>query len=97
MPSWKRWRAVMKLESLREEIDRLDDRIIALLDKRIQLACRTTKHKSDVCDLSREQQIYQRLKARTEYLRLIKPDFVQKLYRMILRESRKIQSERKSP
>ena len=84
----------MKLETLREEIDRLDDRIIFLLDKRIQLACKTTRHKNEVGDLNREKQIYQRLKTRTKKLRLIEPEFVQKLYRMILKESRKIQSDR---
>lgn len=84
----------MKLETLREEIDRLDDRIIFLLDKRIQLACKTTRHKNEVGDLNREKQIFQRLKTKTKKLRLIEPEFVQKLYGMILKESRKIQSDR---
>ena len=93
MLSWTRWRMAMKLESLRDQIDRLDDRIIMLLDKRIQLACKTTRHKNKVYDLSREEQIFQRLKIKTRKLRLIEPEFVQKLYRMILKESRKIQSD----
>jgi chorismate mutase len=83
----------MKLESLRDQIDRLDDRIIMLLDKRIQLACKTTQHKNKVHDLSREEQIFQRLKTKTRKLRLLEPEFVHKLYRMILKESRKIQSD----
>ena len=84
----------MKLESLREEIDRLDDRIIFLLDKCIQLACKTTRHKNKIGDVSREKQIFRRLKARTKSLRLVEPEFVQKLYGIILRESRKIQTDR---
>lgn len=84
----------MKLESIRDQIDRLDDRIIMLLDKRIQLACETTQHKRRVHDHSREKQIFRRLKKRTRKLRLIEPEFVQKLYGMILKESRKIQSDR---
>jgi chorismate mutase len=83
----------MKLETLREQIDQLDDRIISLLDKRIQLACKTSQHKNRIFDLRREKQIFRRLKTRAKKLSLLDPEFVQKLYGMILKESRKIQSD----
>ncbi|MEW5947124.1 MAG: prephenate dehydratase [bacterium] len=58
--------AKSKKERLRERIDRLDDRILDLLNRRAKLAIETKNYKKDCYDPERERAITDRLTARNE-------------------------------
>ncbi|HSV57013.1 MAG TPA: prephenate dehydratase domain-containing protein, partial [Magnetospirillaceae bacterium] len=79
----------MKLERLRAEIDRIDSRILSLLEERMEKAVLTRRLKPGTRDAAREAEILARVASRS--LCLSRPDFTAGLYRAILTESRALQ------
>ena len=75
----------MDLTEIRKEIDKLDDAIIPLLEKRLDLACQTKKLKTCIVDKKREEEI----------LRKISSKYIQDIYRSIFHNSKKKQIESK--
>lgn len=73
----------MDLSKLRKEIDRIDDQIINLLEKRFYLALQTTKFKSKIRDKQREDEI----------LKKIGSTHIKEIYKAIFKNNRKKQKE----
>ena len=80
----------MTLKDLREDIDRIDARMLALLNERMEKALLTRAFKKDLVDQDREQVVVDR--ARRAARCLASPDFSEGLYRTIIAESRALQS-----
>ena len=83
----------MNLQKIRKNIDQIDIEILKLLNERIELALRTRKFKKAIHDKDREEQILSRLKVYSNILNLIQNDFVEKLFKQIMIESRKVQKK----
>ncbi|MBI3379207.1 chorismate mutase [Candidatus Gottesmanbacteria bacterium] len=84
----------MRLDSIRNKIDLIDNKLLQLLTKRLLLVKQLSfvKHGNllPIEDKSREKKILQRLKAKARTLNLSR-DFVTKVFRQILEESKNIQ------
>lgn len=85
----------MELEKIRKEIDSIDKELLKLLNQRLELGLRTKRHKKHVYDKTRETQILEQLLYLSRSYNLIKPAFVEKLFKAILVESRETQKENK--
>jgi prephenate dehydratase/chorismate mutase/prephenate dehydratase len=83
----------IKLKELRDKIDRLDSELISLLKHRFELALMTKKLKPSVSDPEREAKIIERVRARALALGLLAPDFVEKIFKLNISESKKLQNE----
>jgi len=83
----------MNLEGIRQDIDKLDARIVALLDERFEKALLTRRLKAATLDGSREAQVLERVGNRARCL--ANKDFITELYVRIMAESRALQD--KSP
>ncbi|MBE6427782.1 MAG: ACT domain-containing protein [Planctomycetaceae bacterium] len=87
----------LNLPSLRHEIDRLDNRILQTLQKRLEIARLVVKFKreqnQDVNVPEREQQILDSLKGRERSL--LSAEVIEEIYRTIFKESKRLQSESK--
>jgi len=84
----------MTLESLRRDIDRIDARILSLLDERLEKGLLTRRHKSGSLDSGREAEVLGRVSARSRCL--ADEAFTTGLYRRIMDESKAIQDRRLS-
>jgi chorismate mutase len=73
----------MSLEEIRKEIDVLDDQIIDLLEKRLNIAKQAKAFKKKVKDCKREDEILQKIKSK----------YIQNIYPAIFENSRKIQED----
>jgi shikimate dehydrogenase len=73
----------MNLKKLRNQLDKLDDKIIPLLEKRLALAKETKKHKKKIHDKNREEEILTKIKSK----------YIQEIYKAIFKSSKKIQKE----
>lgn len=82
----------MTLESLRTDIDKLDARILALLDERMEKALLTRRHKKDTLDSSRESAVLERVARRSRGL--ADAGLTSQLYTLIMARSKAVQ-ERK--
>jgi len=71
----------MNLENLRKDIDEIDAQIIALLEKRLNIAKNIIKFKKDVTDTTRENEI----------LTKIKSEYIKDIYKTIFENSKKVQ------
>lgn len=76
----------MGLEEIRAEIDSIDDELLRLLEKRFILAKKTRKFKEKTIDLSREKQIYSRLKSSS-----LTDEQIHKIFSQIITECRNAQ------
>lgn len=85
----------MNLEKIRHRIDRIDYEILKYLGERMELTFRTKKFKSVIKDSEREAQIFSQVKRFSEMHNLIHPEFAEKLFKEIIRESRSLQRENK--
>ena len=85
-----------KLEKIREKIDAVDEEICKLLNQRLELALRTSEHKNNVQDKTRERTIFDRLEKVSASCRRLNPEFLEQLFILILAESRKLQRENRS-
>jgi prephenate dehydratase/chorismate mutase len=86
----------MSLKDLRENIDKIDFEIIKLLKQRMEFAIRTIKFKAETKDSCREEEIIKNLRERVESLGFLEFPFVEKLYKEILDESKKLQAQKYS-
>ncbi|HET7839673.1 MAG TPA: prephenate dehydratase domain-containing protein, partial [Rectinemataceae bacterium] len=80
----------MTLKDLREDIDRIDARLLALLNERLEKALMTKSFKDRVVDEGRELQVLER--ARRSARCLAGPEFSVELFRSIMAESRAVQT-----
>ena len=71
----------MSLENIRQKIDEIDEKIISLLEKRLQLAYQTKKCKTKIKDKKREEEI----------LKKTSSSYLKDIYRTILKSSQKAQ------
>jgi shikimate dehydrogenase len=74
------------LDSLREEIDKLDDEIIFLLDKRFEIVkkIKNLNLKKNIEDKKREEKI----------LSKITSDFIKNIYKEIFKNSKNLQKDK---
>ena len=80
----------MKLKDIREDIDRIDARILALLTERMERALLTRRLKEKVADPAREAAVLER--ARQASRGILAAEFSEGLYRRVIDESRAIQA-----
>jgi len=85
----------MSLEKIRDRIDFIDHEILRFLHERIELGLRTRRFKQDIYDKEREMQILGRIQEYARAHSVIQVDFVEQLFSMIMKESRRIQRENK--
>lgn len=81
----------MTLDDLRLDIDKIDAKILGLLNERMEKAVLTKKLKTEITDEAREQAVLD--KARRSSHCLVDPDFAAGLYSSIISESKRIQSK----
>jgi len=81
----------MSLERIRKKIDRIDFEILNLLNERMELGLQTKKLKTVVRDPEREREVISKLRSAAG-LSLVSRECIEKLYRGIIAESRRIQS-----
>jgi len=81
------------LNVLRYKIDRIDEAVYELIAVRMKLAEHTlvVKPEGQILDPSRESRIYRQL----QYRRRLRPEFVEKLWGVIMEESRYLQEVKK--
>lgn len=84
------------LTEIRTLIDAIDTDIAALLQRRFELAMHTRALKTQVEDPSRESDVAQHWQGLSQAYHLSRP-FSEALLRLILQESKRLQSERHSP
>jgi chorismate mutase len=85
----------MTIEDWRVEIDVIDEELLRLLNARARIAMRVGESKRDaglsVCDRNREREVIERVcRANTGPL---DAEAVARLFRQIIRESRRVQTE----
>ncbi|MBN2875811.1 MAG: chorismate mutase [Spirochaetales bacterium] len=80
----------MTLETLRADIDRIDARILALLDERMEKGLLTRRHKSSTLDSSREADVLDRVEKRSRCL--ANGAFTTDVYTRIMAESKAVQN-----
>lgn len=79
----------MELKDLREKIDRIDFKIINLLNERMELALGTAKLKKEITDEEREDKVMKNI--RHCFHGLIDQDFSSKIFSEIISECKKLQ------
>jgi prephenate dehydratase/chorismate mutase/prephenate dehydratase len=79
----------MTLEGLRQDIDRIDTRIMALLDERLEKGLLTRRHKTGTLDRTREAEVLERVATRAGCL--AGREFTAGLYKSIMAESKAVQ------
>jgi len=79
----------MTLEGLRQDIDRIDSRILALLDERLEKGLLTRRHKTGTLDSGREAEVLDRVAKRSKCL--AGREFTEGLYKRIMAESKAVQ------
>lgn len=81
----------MKLDDIRQKIDKIDRELLVLLQERMGLAIRSKKFKMQVADAKREERVLAR--AERMNLDLVKRSFARQLLRTIIEESKRLQQE----
>jgi chorismate mutase len=83
----------MNINLLRENIDKIDQQILKLLSDRMQQAVMIRKFKEKSEDKERELEVLKKVaySANSRYL-LLDSSFIEKLYKMIIEESKRIQN-----
>jgi prephenate dehydratase/chorismate mutase/prephenate dehydratase len=80
----------MKLDDLRLDIEKIDAKILSLLNERMEKALLTRKFKTSIEDGAREQVVLDKVRKSSHCL--VDPDFSQGIYGKIIAESKRIQS-----
>ncbi|MDO4576246.1 MAG: prephenate dehydratase domain-containing protein [Planctomycetia bacterium] len=87
----------LNLKSLRREIDRIDNGILQMLQKRLEVARLVVRFKKeqhqDINVPSREQEILTSLKSRERSL--LSADVIEEIYKILFTESKRLQAEAK--
>jgi chorismate mutase len=86
----------MELEKIREDIDSIDRELLKLLNQRFELGIRAKRHKKEIFAPSREAEILKKLSDLSRSYNLVRPNFLEKLFKIIFQESRRIQKENKT-
>jgi prephenate dehydratase/chorismate mutase len=81
----------MKLDDVRQKIDKVDRELLVLLHERMGLALQAKKLKAEVVDSEREAAVFER--AGRLNLDLVDASFARQLLRTIIEESRRLQGE----
>jgi chorismate mutase len=81
----------MNLETIRKEIDSIDQQIIELLIKRFEKALQTKQFKKTTTDKTREEEVLDAVRRAAKYP--LREEFAIELYRKIISESKKLQEE----
>ena len=79
----------MDLKNIRKSIDTIDSEIVRLLNRRAENALRLKRLKAAVAMPDREREVIDRVRGFSRHV--VEPDFVERLYRLIMEESRRIQ------
>lgn len=79
----------MKLAELRNKIDLVDNEILTLLNKRMELAVRTKSFKSGVVDNNRDDAVLENVKSKTR--KLLLQHCSESLFSQIIMEAKKLQ------
>lgn len=82
------------LSDIRKKIDEIDDEVITLLSRRLELVVETLGKKDKIEDLNREFQIMQKLKERVGNAENEK--YLTEIYRIIFKEGKRIQENIKN-
>jgi len=82
----------MTLKEIRDDIDRIDAKMLALLDERMEKALLARSFKANVTDAKREEEVLGRV-ARSSRC-LAEPEFTTDLWKRIMTESRAIQESK---
>jgi len=77
------------IPEMREEIDRIDEEIVKLLIRRMEISKQIGKSKEQVTDKSREMQVI--LNALNTSEEKIDPVFLREIYELIITESKRLQ------
>ncbi|MFA5852134.1 MAG: chorismate mutase, partial [Spirochaetales bacterium] len=80
----------MTLDDLRLDIDKIDTRILALLNERMEKAILTKKFKTSVEDMSREHVVLDKVRRSSHCL--VEPKFSVDIYSFIMSESKRLQA-----
>ncbi len=81
----------MKLDEIRNKIDKIDRELLVLLQERMGYALRTKKFKTQVSDPKREKEVLARIDRMD--LHLVERNFIHHLLQTIMEESKRLQSE----
>lgn len=79
----------MDLEGVRKQIDRIDFEVLALLNRRMELALTSRKFKNEVLDEGREKDVLQAVAAYAHGQ--LTSEFSQDLFSLVMAESRRLQ------
>jgi prephenate dehydratase/chorismate mutase/prephenate dehydratase len=80
---------IMNLDDIRTDIDRVDAKILSLLNERMEKAILARRFKTSTLDTAREQAILDKVRRSSQCL--LDPAFSVKMYEQIMAESRRIQ------
>ncbi len=85
----------MSLSELRKAIDRIDIQLVRLINDRLELALRTKKHKKEITDMHRRQQVVQKVLsfAQSFPMNHLGAEFYTSLYQGLIAESEKLQEK----
>jgi prephenate dehydratase/chorismate mutase len=79
----------MNLTQIRDRIDQLDRRLLILLRGRMEMALMSRRFKKRIEDPDREKELLENVKNGSS--RLLQPEFIERIFREILRESKALQ------
>lgn len=86
----------MNLEEIREEIDKIDDELLDLIQKRTSLISKVADYKIkenvSIEDSERRKQIISSKRKKAEELD-VNPDLIEKIYTLLINESCEIQEK----
>ena len=71
----------MTLKDIREQVDKIDDQIVPLLEKRLKLAKEIRKYKKEILDSNRENKILDKIKS----------EYIKDIYKTIFKNSKEVQ------
>jgi len=81
----------MNLKELRKRIDEVDLEILALLNRRMELAVRTKKVKESLHQAKREEEVLEHVRAAARGL--LQPDMAEKLFKEVISEAKRLQAQ----
>jgi chorismate mutase len=84
----------MKLDDIRKQISHIDRQILERLNQRMSLSLQVKKLKSKIKDPKREIQVLNQINKETNGFDLVRRKFAKKIFKKIIRESRKIQKNK---
>lgn len=77
----------MNLKKIRDEIDKVDEGILNLLEERLKLSMKAFETKKSIEDLKREEEIFKSLKEKAKDLNL-DYSFIEDLFKRIIKNGK---------